>query len=142
MYILALDPGGTTGWRGLEVEGTNHRWGHGHLGPDIHHFSLWGLLNSTMPDVVVYESYLHSPRGKDLMAREYIGVIRLWCEMNPKVERAVQNSAEGKGFWDDDKLTKAGLWTTVKHTRDATRHLLTYLTKKNPGNQYIQMLRP
>jgi len=137
MYILAFDPGGTTGWRAYD-EPEFHG---GFLGPDPHHIELWGLLESLDPGVVVCESFQHT-MGKStiLISVEYIGIIKLWCKMRDRPLHML-TSSRGKGFWSDEKLKYIDAYTVNKHTRDATRHLLHYLSFDLHDNTYIEMLR-
>jgi hypothetical protein len=59
---------------------------------------------------------------------ELVGVMKYLSAMNG-FDLHIQSAATGKGFWDDDKLKRAGLYTAgMRHARDATRHLLHYRT--------------
>jgi hypothetical protein len=114
-------------------------WQGGILGPDRHELELVGLLDTFRPGIVVCESFQHT-QGKhaELISAEYIGIVKYWCKTHLGVGLVMQTSSEGKGFWTDDKLKACGLWKISKHTRDATRHLLTYITKTD--YTYIRML--
>lgn len=139
MYILALDPGGTTGWKAFNHEDTTMHGGF--LGPLPHHVELWGFLDSTAPSVVICESFQHSEKtGLKLISAEYIGIVKLWCKLND-IPYVPQTSSEGKGFWTDDKLRRVGLYVVNKHIRDATRHLLHYLSFDMHNNTWVEMLR-
>src|SRR5690348_14403081 len=96
MYrVLALDPGGTTGWAtytalqmhdpgGPTDEYYDEKWSRGQLGPDEHHNMLDVLLGTQQTDhfVVVCESFEFRNMDKrfrdniNLMSREYIGVVK------------------------------------------------------------------
>jgi hypothetical protein len=103
MYrVLALDPGGTTGWAtytakripvgGLITEGPaeyeyyDEKWACGQIGPDEHHYKLDRFLGHmhTQEFIVVCESFEFrnlDRRDRDnlnLMSREYIGVVKQW----------------------------------------------------------------
>lgn len=136
-YILALDPGGTTGIRSYN---TNTKDFHGSIrGPAPHHEELWGLLTSMAPDILIYESFQVSVRTTNAVSLEYIGIIKLYAKLYNTILIA-QTSAQGKGFWSDNKLHRIGLWHTITHVRDATRHLLHYLTFTLNDPIWIRML--
>jgi hypothetical protein len=140
--ILAYDPGGTTGYCGWHDE-------HGvtmqdQIDTPDHHLILEALLNLVDPDVVVYETFNYIPdlADADLIAREYIGVIKLWGEKNTHAELVPQSPNYGKAFWDNDKLKKAGLYKPgLPHANDATRHMLAYVSFHLSDTQYLHMLK-
>lgn len=129
--IIALDPGGTTGWATLTIDlkKRTHEFKSGHLGPQKHHNSLMVLLeNQHVRDTyVVSESFEFRQRARDnlvLVSLEYIGVTKLFCETRD-VPLFMQTAAMGKGFAKDVHIKKLGLWTPgYKHAMDAMRHLL------------------
>jgi len=124
------------------------------LGPGAHHYVLYGLLENheTYPwDAIIYERFMYQRReltkGVSLNqdALEYIGIIKLVhqlamsaCRPSTLIE---QTPAMAKNFWTDDKLKKLDLWSTVTHERDATRHMLYYLTFTLKDQKYLQMLK-
>jgi hypothetical protein len=140
--ILAIDPGVTTGWCSHEMGTT--KFTRGELGPDEHHLDLWELLKRQVPHTVVTERFEYRilkdqdgnvMPGVRLESREYIGVIKLWCQMG--YSRYVpQTSSQAKAFWDDKKLKALGMYQAPsgrQHMNDATRHLLFYLTLNKNG---------
>lgn len=137
MRILALDPGGTTGWTSYDDDGGKvPAWGWGQLEEEDHHVQLYDLLDRQQPDVVVCERFTYRPHLPHavLISRDYIGVATLWCKQNG-VEIVMQMPAHAKGLWDDKKLKAVNLYQVNKrHANDATRHLLYYLTI-NIGDQ-------
>jgi hypothetical protein len=143
MRILALDPGGTTGWalyqggpfalmdnpqRGIKL---------GHIGPMEHHLQLKEFIETEISHdfMLVCESFEYRRDQRDnvnLISKEYIGVVkRLQQERASKgtvpLRVHFQTAAKGKGFWTDQKIKKLGLWWPGhKHAMDALRHLLHY----------------
>lgn len=151
MKILALDPGGSTGYAQYDSE--RRSWLQGTLRGE-HHIALMNLLMSDNWDVVIYERFLYQRRELDagvslvLDSVEYIGVIKLYHQSITAAHGMVEKSSDSglhlvqftvpelvmqapssMQLWDDRKLKAAGLYTTDSpHARDATRHLLYYLT--------------
>lgn len=154
MRILALDPGGSTGWTTYDDEsGADDLWRHG-VFTGQHHLALWEFLNETQWDVVIYERFQYQRRELDkgvslvLDSVQYIGVTELWharvvdAYEYYKPTLVCQTPAQAKNLWTDDKLKKVGLWTTSPHSRDATRHLLYYLTVTLGQREWIMRTRP
>lgn len=137
--IIALDPGGTTGWAThswFEFHGevSDREWHCGQLEGD-HYNSLDVLLGTQQVDkyVVVCESFqqyreLDSP---ELVSLEYIGVVKRFCQER-KVPLILQSSSVGKitvkSFVRSVSLRNLGLWVPgQRHAMDAYGHLLTYM---------------
>jgi hypothetical protein len=122
LSIVALDPGGTTGWASYDCEVLRdqdqfvptfeyyeEKWNSGEIGPDAHHTSLWNLLGLKRAQnyVVVCESFEYRKGLRDnvvLVSLEYIGVAKLFVDMEPQTPTTpmwihMQTAAEGKGFW-------------------------------------------
>jgi hypothetical protein len=134
MKYLAIDPGGSTGI--AEFDSETREWAQYTL-KGQHHSSLWAVLEQDAWSVVIYERFLYQRRevgsGVSLVldSVEYIGVIKLWHQGmgNTQAATLVEQAPSAMQLWDDRKLKAAGLWTTDSpHARDATRHLLYYLT--------------
>jgi hypothetical protein len=155
--ILALDPGGTTGYcfRGPSAV---IKYGELPLSAGGHHLALWKLLvdcraeiqshDSDAPFIIVCERFDFrkddQARAKiDYIAREYIGVVRLYDQSTDnQVLMRLQGANEAKGFWDDGKLRRIGMYySRSKHARDATRHYLYYVTFNLKDERYLHMLR-
>lgn len=102
-----------------------------------HHLALWKLLQEERPDIVVCERFVYQNREEtptlELISRDYIGVITLWCFLNGK-EPVMQTVSDAKNQWNDKKLKilqSRGIPTPkVVHARDALRHLMLYLVKQ------------
>jgi hypothetical protein len=140
MRLISFDPGGTTGVavydEPLELPGQSFAkgWQRFELGPGEHHADLWALL--TMEQEIVYETFDYQRRdvehgvSLELISREYIGIIKLHKQMAPP-ETPVNlypQKPSLRTFWTDDKLRELGLWVSSEHERDATRHLLYYIS--------------
>lgn len=134
MRIIALDPGGTTGYATFEVRDELIRWSSGQLGPQFHHAALEGTFEAFQPDVIVSESFEYRNRsrpGLELVSCEYIGVAHLWCAVNG-VPLVLQTAAMGKvtntTFVKKENLVKLDLYRpNMKHAMDAYGHLLYFL---------------
>jgi hypothetical protein len=147
MYrIIALDPGGTTGYAVLTVgHGNAMNWRQGHLGPDEHHKALWALLElqAVSQTAIVCESFEYrnnSRAGLVLVSAEYIGITKLFARER-NIPLFFQTAAEGKcgdkTFVRKEHLERLGLWkgTKWKHAMDATAHLVRWIvleSKKHP----------
>lgn len=136
--VLALDPGGTTGyaWGNIEaglmtVSTGQDRWSVS---------DLWFHLHSTSPDIIVMETFMYRNRarkGLELISVELIGVIHLYAELrNVDAESSDSNihpvevfdqspGAVLNQYYDRKKLEKSGLWhQAMPHANDAATHLL------------------
>jgi hypothetical protein len=164
--ILALDPGGMTGWAcadialaPLSVEFTQ-----GMLGPERHHLQLFNLLGHLQVQdfTIVTESFEYrndSRPGLELVSREYIGVTELFVQERMRNGRPLvyQTASQGKirsqgkdqgALVKMSNLKKLNLWFLgsggERHMVDATGHLLYYmLTTKNviPPELRMRLLR-
>lgn len=149
---MTFDPGGTTGVTFHDTEEPNVITG-AQIPEDDHHMSLWLLLHKMMPDIVVCESFEYrlvtnksgdTLPGVELISRNYIGVIELFCQITETV-LVMQSSmvTVGKNFWGDDKkLKKLGVYKKgAPHQNDAMRHFLKYATEVMKLNYLYEMLR-
>lgn len=151
MRLLALDPGGTTGWATVEPDRNTviDIWEWGQLGPDEHHEALWILLCTYQPDVLIYERFKYQRRQLDagvsvvLDSVEYIGVVKIWMAAGRLIPvELVPQEMASKEWWTDDKLKRVNLYkANARHANDATRHLLYYLMTHGVTT-YIDMLKP
>jgi hypothetical protein len=152
--IVALDPGGTTGFAVYREERDNDAanlryggsWRAGHIGPEEHHVELWNFLAKLQQHdenlTVVCESF-EFRQGKqraniNLMSKEYIGVAKLFGTVWG-IPVVFQTAAQGKGFASDEKLKVMGLYTPgKKHAMDAMRHLVTYMITKRRRHDLME----
>jgi len=154
--ILALDPGGTTGWAKCEFIPTGEpitlddfKFECGHIGPGEHHLDLWESLfnyyqfDTQSPIEIVCESFefrQHITQDKEktkveLMSKEYIGVVKLFGQVHNIVPTfytasAAKQLVPDKGPQANVKLKQLGWYKPVTHwvhAMDATRHLLRYM---------------
>lgn len=150
--IVALDPGGTTGWAmweegplTLQSHSTSDRFNCGQIGPDEHHKQLWDFLGTmqTHDFTIVCESF-EFRQGKqrhniNLMSKEYIGVAKLFAAERMDTPVVFQTAALGKGFVSDAKLKAMGLYHPGhKHAMDAIRHLVYYMVIKEHRRDLIE----
>ena|SRR5687768_11680093 len=153
--VLAFDPGGTTGWAYHRI-GTK-LWDGGELDPEKlgHHVELYNFLRVTNPDIVVCENFLFAvpsiedERGNrttmpkvELISREYIGIIKLYCFARQVPLIMQQPSVLNTTWVGDEALKKLDLYTKgARHRNDATRHLFYYVAGTLELKQYFAPLR-
>lgn len=111
------------------------------------YFWLMHEINPTK-DRIVCESFEF--RKEDAQNREYIdystgeyvGVVKLFCQLTDTPYQ-MQSASEGKGFWDNDKLKRVGLYKYCadRHQRDACRHWLHDTTFRGGNNYYLNLLK-
>lgn len=143
-FVMALDPGGTTGWALF-----NPLLPHvlcGQLSGN-HHLNLFSYLQETVEpptvlreSVIVCESFqFRQFTGFDkskvqLDSVEYIGVVKLFSQQFG-VPVQFQTASLAKHFVSDEKLRRMDWYKPTAglvHARDALRHIIYYLvvTKK------------
>lgn len=146
--VIALDPGGTTGWaKGLIREG---RMGVTSGQDTWNHYQIYEYLRLFKPDAIVCERFDYRKGGKkqegvELVSREYIGIVHLFVQRRqpPVIHRCVvklylQMPTEALGgFWaKDSKLKEDGVFMVGKpHANDAMRHLLQWF-QFGPGFRF------
>lgn len=136
MRVLAVDPGGTTGW--ATWEDGEVRWGQipgGLFGavealirPD------WTVGFAERVDVCVIEKYTIGARtvkySRQSDALEITGVLKALSAAG-RTEWLYQQPAEAKRLFTDERLREFGWWAKgEEHARDALRHLGFYLARK------------
>jgi hypothetical protein len=137
--LIALDPGGTTGWAthswfDLRGEVTDRTWQCGQLTGDHHNtLDVWLGNQQVANYIIICESFqqyreLDSP---ELVSLEYIGVVKRFCQER-EVHLVLQSSSQGKvglkSFVRRQNLVRLGLWSPgQRHAMDAYGHLLTYM---------------
>lgn len=139
-------------WNGSEAS-LEHlsqiEFGYGQIGPHEHHRELWEMLirwigqeerrtitNSEYPPLeIVCESFqfrqhIQPNQAKtkvELISCEYIGLLKLFCQMY-NVPLTFNTASAAKTFTTDTKIKTLGLWHPGQvHANDATRHLLRYI---------------
>lgn len=135
--IIALDPGGTTGWALYDVDSDNNeKWTCGQIGPHEHHDELFSHLERlhVQSFTVVCESFEFRQNAQrnnlNLMSKEYIGIVKLFGQQR-NVPVVFQTAGQAKPFVTDEKLKIMGHYTPgMKHARDAYRHLILYMVSR------------
>jgi hypothetical protein len=134
--LLAVDPGGTTGWSLWAISDD----GHPELissGQVLTWHGLDGIISEDVA-IVVMEAFRLFPQrakeqiGSDFPAVQVIGVVRYLCEK--RGIEVVLKPAGDKEFFDDKKLEIAGFMPYERgerhhnrHALDSVRHMLHYL---------------
>lgn len=135
--ILALDPGGTTGYAIGYLDGNM-------LAVDVNEevftpYQLYQFVRVRLPGYVVYEDFEYrnrAPAGLSLMSPKLIGVIELLSDVLPSTKFYSQHAGQvgvgGKGgLFNNAYLKELGVYKVgCEHGRDATRHLFYWLTEK------------
>lgn len=130
MWILALDPGITTGYAlGVLDEKLFIAVGESKMD----HREFYDFLQRTYPHHMVCESFeFRQNRDKDklvLYPVELIGLVKFFCS-SPMVgpHLSMQTAAQGKSYHSDAVLKKLGVYQAgMPHGMDAVRHLLRWL---------------
>jgi hypothetical protein len=142
--ILSLDPGVTTGYclaklngRKLSIDVGQADWTLAQMFQRVREVAI------TRNSHIIYETfeYRNAARmGLNLTPVKMIGVIEVFKEWyEPLCGFWPQSAAQGKGFYSDEKLKELGVYVKgKKHGRDATRHLLQWLTF-GAGSQYVNI---
>lgn len=136
-YIIAVDPGGTTGWARYGVQ--HGSWEAGEIrgrANYMRHFKDGLAANGDRRILVVMEAFVITARTLKV-SREYdslylIGACEDRCSDYPLVDfAALQTANDAKNFCSDDRLRKAGWWSRGGggHANDASRHLFLQLAK-------------
>jgi hypothetical protein len=159
MKILAIDPGGTTGWATYDSNPYKNRptWDHGELGPKEHHLDLWYLMDEARPEwlepdrreplYIIGESfqYRNGLDKAELISCEYIGIIKMFPYEHYAIILVWQTAAQGKvtptSFVKRRHLERLGLWDPKQpnHAMDGYGHLIYYVI--NGGNPELKDLR-
>jgi len=153
MKVVALDPGGTTGWACLDLDEDviiarsktflRDHVTQGQLGNNSeHHKLLWMLLTNMRPDVIVCERFKHyGNEFAKIMSREYIGIVKLYQEL---YGCELFQPGSDKKEWASDRKLRILLILCVpfsrwKHANDALRHLVYYIVFE--GDRRVQACR-
>lgn len=136
MTVYAIDPGPHTGifWKlSLDIfQATTLDFTVRTDMPQHQQLFMWLARNVQLHDTVICESFhfQKDKRDKEYLnydAGEYVGVVKLFCQLNG-IYYVMQAPSVKEQFWTDDKLKRVGLWKCLKdrHQRDAARHWLHY----------------
>ena len=142
-YILAIDPGLTTGFVLIETDGpsvvysgeldfmeTGKALTHylTHLGADV--------------DVVIERFIITQQTAKNSQAPwslELIGVTRYLCDLHGIDDLKMQSPTDAKNFSTNSKLKALGLWHKggKGHAMDAMRHALLYMVRQGYNDRRL-----
>lgn len=137
MRILAVDPGGTTGWAVYNDELAQPVY----AGQDDFERFTHVVVHLPIPDVIVAERFTINQQtirhSQQTTALEVIGFLRYWA-WHHGAQFVLQTPADAKRFAQvgsakDARLDTLG-WTVRPkaewdHANDALRHLLLYMVK-------------
>lgn len=156
--VVAIDPGGTTGWAVLMVHpealtdpdtsilGNIEHFASGQVGGDERHQvkELLELLDVWPEAAVCIEDFV---LRKMLRDRALLSPVRITAVLDYAMWRAgrrtfKQAPSEAKGIATDDRLRSWGLYIREggeEHARDATRHAITFLrrAKEKPRLRHL-----
>lgn len=162
MKIIAIDPGGVTGWASFTIpmsaagqvvwdpDYRKHFSNYGQLGPGDHHFGLYAMLNKHKPDVIVCERFENrNNEFAETISLEYIGVVKAYSQATTTT-LVMQGASEALRFVDYSKLDKYGIalkpYKPWKDANAARKHLLFYLlfgtVYKDISNRLLQVMKP
>lgn len=132
MRILSVDPGKMTGY----VVWTDGEREEGELAHEPFLDFAWDLVKAGDIDVIVCERFIITAQTGKLSqapwSLEQIGALRFFAH-RLGIPFELQSAADAKRFATEDKLRRAA-WARPKgagHARDAQRHLLVYLVRRN-----------
>ena len=125
MMILAVDPGGTTGWASLTPDGFE-------AGFDADWLHFCQMVSDHPPDICVVEKFTITTQTAKL-TRCYdplyiIGTLLFFAKRDG-FRIVFQTPSEAKTFSTNEKLKRINWYTTNDHARDAARHLLLYAVR-------------
>jgi len=136
--VLGIDPGGTTGLALYD----GRRWLVGET-PSL--VQLHAVLKLWRPSVVVAEQFIPEPNrpvARDALWAE--GVIRLWRmgHTGDFIKLIWSNRGNVMSLCTDEMLHANDLWIkSMRHGRDAIRHVLHYLVTKEHDSRWIEFTK-
>lgn len=130
LRVLSIDPGETTGYALGIVERGNFfvaynqaRFNHAEFWYFLQKVHLHGTMHTVCEDFEFRQG--KQKDGLNLYPVELIGILRLFCSNDTWSPLWMQKAAQGKGYYDDNKLKSMGVYQKgLDHGRDAARHLL------------------
>lgn len=152
--LLALDPGGTTGWASCnynphpydeELSLSDFQFDCGQIGPEEHHYELYNFLirkcgvdAHLICESFEFRQHLNPDKAKmkvELISKEYIGLAKLFAaSLNVQIHFQTASAAKqfipDKGPQANVKIKQLDLYkpiTTHVHAMDAMRHLLRHM---------------
>jgi hypothetical protein len=142
--VLAVDPGGTSGWAMATLDGTAKTVRQTLIFGEHNPSAMADWLrtfcrNATMPNaehrVLVMERFTITPQTGKLSAQydalELIGLGRYLAEWHDVEFDLTQAPGDAKAFAKNESLRNWGVWVPVQeHARDAVRHLCLAAAKR------------
>jgi hypothetical protein len=145
-YVIALDPGVTTGYAIGVIENQSLKFTCEQ--EKLSMAAMFDFLGRAIElggqDLhIVYEKFTFrqgARTGLDFTPAKLIGIIELYRDWHePIVRFYAQSASEGMGFFTDEKLKHMGAWAVGKeHGRAATKHMLQWLNF-GAGAQFIDL---
>lgn len=132
MRVLAIDPGGTTGYCYANVVDGAVELYPFQIVDDVD--EAFFRVRDFKPRYIICEDFEYRNRaraGLNLFPVQLIGVVRLYELTAPGGECALylQKASQGKAYYTDTLLKQMKVYKRgVPHGMDATRHLLQWLT--------------
>src|SRR5262245_58209635 len=153
--IISLDPGGTTGVSSYYMLSEDKSPSSGgsfdyretfngkQFGPEPHFKALWYYLADMNPDVIVCEDFVYQGKNNvELISRDYIGVVKLYCELTRKPLQMQQPWMKEPTWLNNNALNKIGVYHRGRpHQNDATRHLIYYVVQTLGRKEILNELR-
>lgn len=133
-WVMAIDPGGVTGWAMIDMHGDLTP----HCGEESGRYNMARFFREAVGKgaqlEVVCEDFIISERtirtSPDPNALRLIGWLDLECE-RLGIPFTLQAPGVAKSFSKDDMLKRVGWWNPSPggHQNDALRHLLRYMVQ-------------
>lgn len=133
-YVVAFDPGGTTGAAVFEAGRLVRSFSVERDPPEDRHSAIWAIIGNPHSKVVVCEGY-SSPRPLDFHGADtvmLIGWIR-GCAMHARHPFVLQSAAAKKPFLETAAKLLDRRGAVVEHQRDAIAQGLAYIAKSRQG---------
>lgn len=133
-YVLATDPGKTTGWAWLDTDTNEFKCGQEDF--DGMRVILTEMVDAHGDDLhIVTEQFIMSPQTirntQAPWSLEMIGVCRYFAREYTDEDVTVQGRSSAKRFASSDRLKNLGWYVPGKgHSQDAARHLLLFLVSR------------
>lgn len=146
LTVVAFDPGGTTGWCVMCVDGHAFDQPELNLEKRLLHWAagqIVGDFDSQLDEIIsltefwdfaaiVTESFQlrKFTRGAELLVPVEVNAVLSYFCRSVSRELFKQSPSLGKSTMTDERLREAKLWTPGSdHARDATRHAMTFLRR-------------
>lgn len=134
LKVLSIDPGVTTGYTLATKDNgkffiacNQQQFTHTEFWMFLRKTGIYGTMHTVCEDFEFRQG--KQKDGLNLYPVELIGVLRLFCNSDQWYPLWMQKAAQGKGYFDDNKLKKMKVYQKgLEHGRDATRHLLHWFT--------------